>query len=146
MITTRKATLEDLEDLSSLFNDYRVFYNQPDDLKGAFEFLKERLLLQESVVFVAVNNNKMIGFTQLYPIFSSVSLKKAWLLNDLFIDPSARRLGAAEALLHAARKHGIETGSKWLLLETALDNVPAQTLYVKNGWEKVEDVFYTLTL
>jgi ribosomal protein S18 acetylase RimI-like enzyme len=146
MITTRKATLEDLEDLSSLFNAYRVFYNQPDDLKGAFEFLKERFLLQKSVVLVAVNNNKMIGFTQLYPIFSSVSLKKAWLLNDLFIDSSARRLGAAEALLHAARKHGIETGSKWLLLETAHDNVPAQTLYVKNGWEKVEDVFYTLTL
>jgi GNAT superfamily N-acetyltransferase len=146
MITTRKATLEDLEDLSSLFNDYRVFYNQPDDLKGAFEFLKERLLLQESVVFVAVNNNKMIGFTQLYPIFSSVSLKKTWLLNDLFIDPSARRLGAAEALLHAARKHGIDTGSKWLLLETALDNIPAQTLYVKNGWVKADDIFYTLTL
>jgi GNAT superfamily N-acetyltransferase len=146
MITTRKATLEDLEDLSTLFNAYRIFYNQPDDLTAAFDFLKERFLLQESVVFIAVNNNKIIGFTQLYPIFSSVSLKKAWLLNDLFIDPSARRLGAAELLLNAARKHGIDTGSKWLLLETTLDNIPAQNLYVKNGWVKVEDIFYTLAL
>jgi ribosomal protein S18 acetylase RimI-like enzyme len=146
MITTRKATLEDLEDLSTLFNAYRIFYNQPDDLTAAFDFLKERFLLQECVVFVAVNNNKIIGFTQLYPIFSSVSLKKAWLLNDLFIDPSARRLGAAELLLNAARKHGIETGSKWLLLETTLDNIPAQNLYVKNGWVRTEDIFYTLAL
>jgi GNAT superfamily N-acetyltransferase len=146
MITTRKATLEDLEDLSTLFNAYRIFYNQPDDLTAAFDFLKERFLLQESVVFIAVNNNKIIGFTQLYPIFSSVSLKKAWLLNDLFIDPSARRLGAAELLLNAARKHGIETGSKWLLLETTLDNIPAQNLYVKNGWVRTEDIFYTLAL
>jgi GNAT superfamily N-acetyltransferase len=146
MIITRKATLEDLEGLSILFNAYRIFYKQPDDLKGAFEFLKERLLQHESVIFVAVNNNKIIGFTQLYPIFSSVSLKKAWLLNDLFIDPSARRLGAAELLLNAARKLGIDTGSKWLLLETALDNIPAQNLYVKNGWVRTEDIFYTLAL
>jgi GNAT superfamily N-acetyltransferase len=146
MITTRKATLEDLEDLSTLFNAYRIFYNQPDDLTAAFDFLKERFLLQESVVFIAVNNNKIIGFTQLYPIFSSVSLKKAWLLNDLFIDPSARRLGAAELLLNAARKHGIDTGSKWLLLETTLNNIHAQNLYVKNGWVRTEDIFYTLAL
>jgi ribosomal protein S18 acetylase RimI-like enzyme len=55
-------------------------------------------------------------------------------------------LGAAELLLNAARKHGIDTGSKWLLLETALDNIPAQNLYAKNGWVRTEDIFYTLAL
>ena len=146
MITVRKATLQDLEELSILFDAYRIFYKQQGDIAAAREFLKERLLHNESVIYVAFNEEIAVGFTQLYPIFSSVSLKNAWLLNDLFIDPSARRLGAAELLLNAARKHGIDTGSKWLLLETALDNIPAQNLYVKNGWVRTEDLFYTLAL
>lgn len=146
MITVRKATLEDIEELTILFNAYRIFYKQPGDLLAARTFLKERLIQNESVVFLAFNANKAIGFTQLYPIFSSVSLKRAWLLNDLYVDPSARRLGAAETLLNAAREYGIDTGAKWLLLETARDNFPAQSLYEKNGWVKTEDIFYTLDL
>ena len=146
MITVRKAILQDLEDLTILFNAYRIFYKQEGDVTAAREFLKERLLRNESVVYIAFNEENAIGFTQLYPIFSSVSLKNAWLLNDLYVIPSARRSGVAEALLNAAREHGIDTGAKWLLLETALDNFPAQSLYEKNGWVRAEDIFYTLDL
>lgn len=146
MITIRKATLQDLNEVSILFDAYRQFYKQPGDLIGAQEFLKERLLYNESVIFIAFNEEKAIGFTQLYPIFSSVSMKKAWLLNDLFVSHSARRSGVAEALLDAAREHGIASGAKWLLLETAADNIPAQTLYSKKGWVRTEDLFYTLDL
>lgn len=146
MITIRKATIQDLNEVSILFDAYRQFYKQPGDLIGAHEFLKERLLHNESVIFIAFNEEKATGFTQLYPIFSSVSMKKAWLLNDLFVAQSARRSGVAEALLDAAREHGIASGAKWLLLETAADNIPAQTLYSKNGWVRTEDLFYTLDL
>lgn len=146
MITIRKATLQDLNEVSILFDAYRQFYKQPGDLIGAQEFLKERLLYNESVIFIAFNEEKAIGFTQLYPIFSSVSMKKAWLLNDLFVSHSARRSGVAEALLDAATEHGIASGAKWLLLETAADNIPAQTLYSKKGWVRTEDLFYTLDL
>ena len=146
MITIRKAVLQDLEELTILFDAYRIFYKQHSDKEAAREFLKERLLRNESVIYVAYNENNAIGFTQLYPIFSSVSLKNAWLLNDLYVLPSARRSGVAEALLNVARKHGTDTGAKWLLLETAADNLPAQSLYEKNGWVKAEDIFYTLNL
>ena len=146
MITIRKAVLQDLEELTILFDAYRIFYKQHSDKEAAREFLKERLLRNESVIYVAYNENNAIGFTQLYPIFSSVSLKNAWLLNDLYVLPSARRSGVAEALLNVARKHGTDTGAKWLLLETAADNLPAQSLYEKNGWVKAEDIFYTLDL
>jgi len=146
MITVRKATLQDLEELSILFDAYRIFYKQQGDIEAAREFLKERLLHNESVIYVAFNEEIAVGFTQLYPIFSSVSLKNAWLLNDLYVLPAARRLGVAEALLNVAREHGIHTGAKWLLLETARDNFPAQSLYEKNGWVRAEDIFYTLDL
>jgi ribosomal protein S18 acetylase RimI-like enzyme len=146
MITVRKATLQDLDELSILFNAYRIFYKQQGDIAAAREFLSERLLSNESVIYVAFNGENAVGFTQLYPIFSSVSLKNAWLLNDLYVQPSARRSGVAETLLNMAREHGIDTGAKWLLLETARDNFPAQSLYEKNGWVRAEDIFYTLDL
>jgi GNAT superfamily N-acetyltransferase len=84
---------------------------------------------------------KMIGFTQLYPIFSSVGMKRAWLLNDLFVTEDARGSGAADALLKAAQDMGAETSSRWLMLQTATDNHRAQKVYERNGWERDEEYY-----
>jgi GNAT superfamily N-acetyltransferase len=132
--------------LSFLFDQYRVFYHQPSDMAAAISFLQERISKNESVIIVAEKENEIIGFTQLYPIFSSVGLKRAWLLNDLFVHPDARKQGVAALLLNAAKEYGIQTGSKWLLLQTGEDNTTAQSVYEKNGWNKVSDFFYELPL
>ena len=146
MIITRKATKEDINELTELFNLYRVWYNQPDEIAASKKFLLQRMEKEESVVFIAVDEKKLVGFTQLYPIFSSVSLQRTWLLNDLYVQASARKKGVAVQLLEAAKQHGIETGSKWLLLQTGNDNFPAQSIYEKNGWKKMSDYFYELPL
>lgn len=146
MISIRMATSADLEELAVLFDAYRQFYEQHPDLAAAKEFLNQRLINNESVIFMAFDENKAVGFTQLYPIFSSVGLQRTWLLNDLFVSSAARKNGVATALLNAAKEHGIHTGSKWLLLETAPSNNRAQALYKKNGWMKVEDIFYQYDL
>ena len=101
---------------------------------------------KESVIFVAEERDELIGFTQLFPIFSSVSMKRTWLLNDLYIHVSSRGKGVATALLDAAKEFAKSTGSKWLMLQTASDNYTAQTLYKKNGWKKETDVFYRFDL
>ena len=142
----RRANLNDLEQLATLFDGYRQFYQQASNIEGAKSFLHDRLSRNESVVFMAVENGQAIGFTQLYPIFSSVSLKKAWLLNDLFVHESARKKGFAMALLKAAEAHGRETGARWMLLETAHDNANAQALYEKAGWERESAFYYRLLL
>jgi len=98
------------------------------------------------VIFVAEQENNLVGFTQLYPIFSSVSLQRAWLLNDLYVHASVRKQGIAALLLDAARQHGLQTSSKYLLLETANDNFTAQSVYEKNGWTKTSGYFYELVL
>ena len=97
---------------------------------------------KESVIFVAQERNELIGFTQLFPIFSSVSMKRTWLLNDLYVNEKSRGIGAATALLNAAKEFGAETKSKWLLLQTAADNFTAQKVYEKNGWVRETDFFY----
>jgi GNAT superfamily N-acetyltransferase len=142
----RRAKKKDIEQLTVLFDKYRIFYKQEADMKNAKAFLKKRMKRKESVVFVAEERKELIGFTQLLPIFSSVSLKRTWLLNDLFVNEKARGKGAAGKLLNAAKEFGSETNSKWLLLQTASDNFTAQKVYEKNGWVRDTDFFYRMDI
>lgn len=138
----RRAKKKDIDQLSVLFDKYRIFYKQRSDVDSAKSFLKKRMKRKESVIFVAEERKNLIGFTQLFPIFSSVSMQRTWLLNDLYVNEKARGIGAATALLNAAKDFGAETNSKWLLLQTAADNSTAQRVYEKNGWIKETDFFY----
>lgn len=144
-----KATIEDVKLIAPLFNEYRVFYEQTSDETGAVQYLKARLTNNESVIFFACNEAKTesYGFTQLYPSFSSVSMRKVWILNDLFVAASARRNGVAKDLMLAAHEFGKETNAKGVALETAPDNHGAQSLYEALGYKKDEEYFhYFLTL
>lgn len=138
----RRAKKKDISGLSVLFDKYRIFYKQSSDIDNAKSFLKKRMKRRESVIFVAEERKELIGFTQLFPIFSSVSMKRTWLLNDLYVNEKSRGMGTASKLLETAKDFGAETNSKWLLLQTAADNFTAQKVYEKNGWVKETDFFY----
>ena len=138
-----KATLNELEPLVQLFNGYRTFYLQKDDIEKATAFLKERIELKESVIFMAQSDEgEWMGFVQLYPVFSSVSMQRSWLLNDLFVHQNHRKKGIGEALINAGKELCATTPAKGLLLETGADNYPAQALYEKLGFHKEESLFY----
>ncbi|HWS27631.1 MAG TPA: GNAT family N-acetyltransferase, partial [Xanthomonadales bacterium] len=134
MIDVRQATAADLDALAPLFDGYRQFYGQRSDIAAARAFLQDRLQQNESVIFLALLAGQAVGLCQLYPIFSSVSMRRAWLLNDLFVDPAGRGQGVGEKLLDAAAAHGRASGAAWLMLQTAQDNLPAQRLYARAGW------------
>ena len=103
----------------------------------AREFIRERLERNESILFIALQNDgTAVGFTQLYPSFSSVSAARIFILNDLYVVPEARRRGVAAALLSASEAHAREAGAIRLSLSTAIDNEAAQTLYASRGWER----------
>jgi ribosomal protein S18 acetylase RimI-like enzyme len=146
-ISIYQATINDLKQLVPLFDAYRVFYKQPSDKEGAEKFLFERFEHGESVIFMAKDNEEAVGFTQLYPIFSSVSMQRLWLLNDLFVMEQGRRKGIAEKLMNAAKDFAILTRAKGLTLSTAIDNHYAQRLYERLGYKKDDDfVQYFLRL
>lgn len=142
MITVDRAGFPDLDCLAPMFDAYRRFYGQPADLHGARTFLGNRLENDESVIFLARLHGEPAGFTQLYPIFSSVRMRRAWLLNDLYVAESARKHGVARALLDAARRHGEATGAHELTLQTTRDNAPAQALYESEGWIRQQDFYW----
>jgi len=142
-----QATMEDLEGVSNLFDMYRMFYQQESDLEGAKTYIKERIENKDSVIFVVKDQQNYVGFTQLYPTFSSISMQRAWILNDLYVDSKARNQGVGEILLYKAKEYAIETGAKSLSLSTAPDNYSAQRLYEKNGYERDSQFYhYELSL
>ncbi len=145
-ITIARAERKDLDELAPLFDGYRQFYAQRSDLAAARAFLRDRIERDESVIYVAyADGGEAAGFTQLYPSFSSVSLKPLWVLNDLFVRSDIRRGGVGRALLERARQHAVETGAKGLILNTAVTNKAAQTLYESCGWHR-EDEFLQYNL
>ncbi len=134
---TRKASIADLKAVAILFNKYREFYKQGSNLDGAEQFLSERLNKNESIVFVVEDDSAgIVGFTQLYPSFSSVSLKRLWILNDLFVSSDHRGKGAAKDLLDVAVEFAKSTNARGLTLKTAQNNHEAQQLYEAHGWKK----------
>jgi ribosomal protein S18 acetylase RimI-like enzyme len=144
MISTHRAGPADLEALVPLFDAYRSFYNQPSDPERAREWLRSRLRFGESVVFVAMRGAAMVGFTQLYPMYSSVRTARTWILNDLFVDAAVRRSGAGRALLDAAASFAREDGAMGISLETTQDNVAARGLYHASGWNEDATQWYSL--
>lgn len=136
-----KANPGDAGALAGLFDAYREFYRQRSDKMAAKRFLQNRLRRKESVVFFARIGKDAVGFVQLYPTFTSVALKRLWILNDLYVVPKGRRLGVAAALMARACKLALETRAEGLCLETAVKNIAAQRLYKKLGWKR-EKGFY----
>ena len=134
------ASIFDVNEAAALFDQYRTFYGRQSDLEGAKHFLSERLIHQQSLILLAKDDaGASIGFAQLYPTFSSVSMRKKFILNDLFVAPQARGMGVGEALLEKAKCVAKEYGALALSLSTALDNVSAQKLYAANGWQLEKD-------
>ncbi|MFG3450654.1 GNAT family N-acetyltransferase [Stutzerimonas stutzeri] len=141
-IHIKQAGLPDIQGVSTLFDAYRIFYDQPSDLSLATAFITDRLKNSESVIFCAqTTDGQYAGFTQLYPTFSSVSAQRSWILNDLYVAEQARGLGVGKALLDQAKTHAIATNSKGLALETGKSNVTAQRLYESVGYVKEIDAY-----
>ena len=155
-----RAGVEDMDAVVPLFDAYLQFYKLPSNEEAARRFLHARLLKGEAVIYLALeesaagepaarpyksdaheNARAALGFTLLYPTWSSLSMKPWWNLNDLYVVPEARQRGVARALMERARRLAEETGASGLGLETAKDNLPAQKLYEQLGWKREEEFF-----
>ncbi|MCS6896815.1 MAG: GNAT family N-acetyltransferase [Nitrospira sp.] len=136
----RPAAVHDVSRLVPLFDAYRQFYGQAPDLAAARRFLYDRLVRNESLVLIAEDEDgAVIGFVQLFPLFSSILAAPMYLLSDLFVVPAVRRCGVGTRLLKAAVEAARTAGAVRLELATAITNRPAQRLYEKLGWRRDEE-------
>jgi GNAT superfamily N-acetyltransferase len=141
-VEVRQATVADLDLIVPLFDAYRQFYRRPSEPERARRFLLERFEHNQSVIFVSFGPRRdaegpaATGFTQLYPSFSSGSMARIFILNDLFVAPETRRRGTGTALLHAAADYGRRVGAHRLVLSTESGNTTAQSVYERLGWKR----------
>lgn len=137
-----EAHPEHLETVAMLYSGYRIFYGREGEPEKEMTFLKQRMENNESIIFLALDEDRSgMGFIQLYPLFSSVGMKRIWLLNDLYVDEKYREKGVATALLERSLEFGKSTGALYVSLETGMENTKAQKLYEKLGWEKDTEHF-----
>ncbi|WP_264563582.1 GNAT family N-acetyltransferase [Flavobacterium sp. N3904] len=144
----RKATIQDLDQLTNLFDQYAIFYKKPSNYERHKAYLKERIENNEAIVFLAFedsNLEKAIGFALIYVTFSSLALSKILILNDLFVDSSIRKNGIGEKLILQTVELAKELGANDIRLRTAKNNTVAQGLYHKMGFVR-EDFLYSYDL
>ncbi|MCS3531894.1 GNAT family N-acetyltransferase [Chryseobacterium sp. JUb7] len=146
MKNTRQATIQDVPQLAELFDQYRVFYHKESDIPAATKFLTERIENKDSEIFVAENGREMVGFVQLYPLFSSTRMKRYWLLNDLYVSENHRGKGFSKELIEEAKELAKSTDACGVLLETGKSNDIGNKLYPACGFEIYDEVnFYEWT-
>ncbi|PAE16159.1 GNAT family N-acetyltransferase [Virgibacillus sp. 7505] len=141
-MTIIRASIQDVKETAILFDQYRQFYKQVQDLIGAEAYITERLEKGDSAIFLAKDGDEYVGFTQLYPTFSSIGMKRAWILNDLYVAENARKQGVGEKLLDVAEAFARETGAGSIALSTAPDNEKAQRLYERKGYERDKQFYH----
>jgi GNAT superfamily N-acetyltransferase len=140
-VTVRQAVLADLDALATLFDAYRRFQGRPADLSAARDFLRARFDHGESIVFIAEVDGGPAGFAQLFPSFSSVALRRVYILNDLFVEGWARRRHVASRLLEAVEAYAWSLGASRVTLNVARANTDAQALYDARGWTRDDQYF-----
>ncbi len=149
VISIKQARVDDVPRIAPLFDQYRQFYGKAPELNKATAFLVERLQADETVLYFALadrdGESAPAGFIHLFPSFSSISMCRAWILNDLFVHPDFRARGAGRALMDRAKQHCLDTGAKQLWLQTDLTNATAQRLYEGVGMTRKEILEYTWT-
>lgn len=137
-----EATIEELDTVSQLFNQYMIFYKKPSNENLYKAYLKERLENKEATIYLALSDdNTPLGFVLNYYTFSSVSLGKTITLNDLFVQPDYRKNGIAEKLIKRTFELAQQTGVVRVDLGTAKDNCAAQKLYERIGFVQDTEFF-----
>tara|TARA_B110000483_G_C18177744_1_gene535667 strand:+ start:716 stop:1162 length:447 start_codon:yes stop_codon:yes gene_type:complete len=132
----RETKNRDIEQLAELFDEYRVFYRNDSDVNAAKNFLADRIKYRDSEIFVCeTNEDKLVGFVQLYPLFSSTRMQKLWLLNDLFVTPEFRGMEISIHLIDRAKKLVRDSSACAMFLETEKSNMIGNKLYTKTGFK-----------
>lgn len=138
----RRATNQDLDQLAVLFDEYRQFYGSSSNLKESFNFLNQRFLNQQSVIFIHIKDESITGFVLLYLGFSSLACSTYYILDDVYVTPSFRRQGSAKQLIDTAVLFARQQNALRISLETQKNNYQSHQLYEQMGFVK-DDEFQT---
>jgi GNAT superfamily N-acetyltransferase len=137
----------DLEELLPLMRAYCDFYEvAPSD--EALLRMSRALIAdpeREGLQLVARGaDGAMLGFATVFWSWSTLSGERLGVMNDLFVEPTARGSGAADALIAACSERAAAHGAPTIEWQTAKDNLRAQAVYERVGAKRSEWLDYSL--
>ena len=141
-----QAKKQHVQEVAKLFDLYRQFYDCQPDLQLATDYISNRIENHESTIFIAVDNDAVLGFVQLYPSFCSIDAVNIFILHDLYVEANARNAGVGAALMNQATRFAKQQGAGRIDLMTDKTNQPGQHLYEKLGYQKTLENFYSYSL
>ncbi len=141
-IDIRAAGPHDIPELVRLFNAYRAFYGESPASERTFSYIQDRVVGSSGKYFLAWHADQAAGFMHLISSTNTLAMRPIWFLEDLYVDPAARRLGIATRLMRYAEEFARSTGAERLTLATAHDNLHAQRLYAKMGYVREDHFWY----
>jgi len=140
-----KSTENHLEQLAELFEEYRLFCGCEQNLTETKSFLKKLIRNEESILFIAVDaqTERLMGFVNLYPCYSSLALQRLWILNDLGVSSHYRGKGVSKALIQKVQEFAKETNAIRIELKTGINNTTARSLYKSMDFTvDLENIYY----
>lgn len=135
----RQATEADLPLLAILFDEYRQFYGSSSNLAQTQQFLHKRFSNKQSVIFISLKDDVIIGFIVLYLGFSTAECSEYYILDDTYVTENYRRQGAAHQLIDTAILFARQQKSLRITLQTADSNIESRKLYEKLGFIRDEE-------
>ena len=147
-MVVRPAEPEDRPQLLELIRGYFAFYRVPFPSASKIESLLDLLERDPAlgVQMVADEGGRLHGFASLYACLDTLIADRILVMNDLFVDPSARNRGTGAALFDASLTYASAHGYARLDWVTATDNHDAQRFYDRHGGHRGAWVSYSATV
>lgn len=132
MTSIRHAGPTDAAAVAPLFDAYRAFFAKPD-LAESKRFIDERLTQNDSTIIVSDEGDRLSGFLQLYPLFSSWYARRIWFLSDLYVEVPDRKRGLGRDLVKAAVLFANESSASSIMVE-----IPHSEPHLKTFYESLD--------
>jgi GNAT superfamily N-acetyltransferase len=113
-----------------LWDGYLAFYRQELDAATTDATWQRVLNGREAMIGrVAESNGRLVGLLHAVVHANTWAAAPVCYLEDLFVDPAARRAGVGRALIEALAAEGRQAGWRRIYWRTGADNATAQLLY-----------------
>jgi GNAT superfamily N-acetyltransferase len=139
-VSVRPARAGDEREILRMIRALALYEHEPDAVKATEESLRMMLFGPEPKVFahLAERDRKTVGLAVWFLNFSTWTGRHGIYLEDLFVDPEARRAGVARALFKALAAEAQARDCAridWAVLDW---NEPAKDFYRRIGARRAE--------
>ena len=125
---------------AELFDAYRQHYGANPAPEAVGAWMRDQMLADRMRMFVALPGDRVRALCAVGVVPASLTLRTVWLVRDLYVDPPARRVGLARALLAHVADAARAEGAHRVSLQTEAGNTRAARLYGSAGFVPVSDV------